>query len=668
MLLRYLFFVLLVCCQYTVTTAQCTALGQNPSTAFPVCGTADFIQNTVPICSSRVIPTRCTGAANYEDKNPFWYKFTCFSPGSLGLVITPFDLGDDYDWQIFDITGRNPDEVFTNPSLTVTYNWSGRTGITGASSAGSGLFNCGGTGFPTFNSMLTLQQDHEYLLLISHFTNSQSGYTLSFTGGTASITDPAEPSLKLALVGCDGVQIKVGLSKKMKCNSLSADGTDFSILPAAASVISSNSNSCNNGFDLDSLALVLSNPLPPGNYTLTINNGSDGNTLLDNCKKDIPPGSTLPFTVLPVQPTPLDSITTVKCSPDSIQLVFKKPMRCSSIASDGSDFVLTGPQSISITAAAGKCNAANISEIIILKLSAPITRAGNYTVRLKTGTDGNTLVDECGRETPANSQKNFIAFDTVNADFNYQIQNACRENTIVCAHDGRNQVNKWNWLFDETGTSNIQNPVFVSKKYGERKIKLSVSNGVCSDSTSTTINLNNEVRAAFTIPALLCPEDTARFTDKSVGKIISWSWSFGDNTFSNDQSPLPKLYPKLGVEKDYTVRLIVQNTANCLDTIAGKIRIVKTCFIAVPTGFSPNGDQNNDYLQPLNAYKADNLEFRVYNRQGKMVFQTKDPTRKWDGSINGQPQRPGVYVWTLSYVNRDTKKYISEKGSTILIR
>lgn len=660
--------VLLGCCLSSATIAQCTTLGQNPSTAFPVCGTADFVQNTVPICSSRIVPTRCNDLAPYEDQNPFWYKFTCFSPGTLGFVITPFDLGDDYDWQIFDITGRNPDEVFTNLALTVCYNWSAREGKTGASVAGSGLFNCGGYSFPNFNSMLSLQQDHEYLLLISHFTNSQSGYTLSFTGGTASITDPMDPYLKSVRASCDGTQIKIRLSKRMKCNSLAADGTDFSLSPAAAAVTSAVSTSCNNGFDLDSLTLTLSNPLPPGNYTLTINNGSDGNTLLDNCKKDIAPGSTLSFDVLPLQPTPLDSITPVKCSPDSLQLVFKKPIRCSAIASDGSDFAITGPKLSSITAAAGKCNADNLSEIIILKLSTPITRAGTYTIRLKTGTDGNVLVDECGQETPANSQKNFIAFDTVNADFNYQIQNACRENTILCTHDGRNQVNKWNWEFDEIATSNKQNPVFISKKYGDRKIKLSVSNGVCSDSASALINLDNELRAAFDIPALLCPEDTARFTDKSIGKITNWYWSFGDNTFSNEQNPLPKLYPKLGVEKDYNLRLMVQNVANCQDTINGKIRIVRTCFIAVPTGFSPNGDQNNDYLQPLNAYKADNLEFKVYNRQGKMVFQTRDWTRKWDGTINGQAQRAGVYVWTLSYINRDTKKYFFEKGSTVLVR
>jgi gliding motility-associated-like protein len=669
MLFRYFIFLLLIGGFRTETFAQpCTNLGQNPSTAFPVCGTANFTQNNVPICGNRDVPTKCRDNANYENKNPFWYKFTCFAPGTLGFVITPLDLGDDYDWQLFDITGKNPEDVFSNATLTVAHNWSAISGRTGALSAGSGSFNCAGFSFPNFNVMPVLIVEHEYLLLVSHFTDSQSGYTLSFTGGTANITDPSIPSLKTARANCDAVQIKVGLNKKMKCNSLAANGSDFALTPAAATVVAAAGNACNSGFDLDTLTLTLSNPLPAGNYTLSIKNGTDGNTLLDNCGRDIAPGSNLPLTILPIQPTPLDSITPVKCTPDSLQLVFKKPIRCQSIASDGSDFTITGPQAINVVGAFGKCNADNVSDVIFLKLSAPISRSGTYTVRLKPGSDGNTIIDECGQATPVSSFINVVGYDTVNADFNYQLQFGCVENTIQCTHDGRNNVNKWNWTLDGAITSSEQNPVFYYRKYGERRIRLLVSNGVCSDSASAIVNINNELRAGFNISDLLCPEDTARFVDKSIGDIVRWNWSFGDNTFSEEQNPPFKLYPKLGTDKNYTIRLIVQNNANCLDTVTSIIRVVKTCFIAVPNAFSPNGDRNNDFFSPLNAYKADNLEFKVYNRLGKLVFETKDWTRKWDGTINGQAQASGVYVWTLSYINRDTKKYIFQKGTILLVR
>ena len=100
----------------------CTALGQNPTTAFPVCGTDTFSQNTVPICGVKPIPVPCNDGANYYDKNPFWYKFTCFQAGTLGFVVTPTNLEDDYDWQLFDVTGHDPNDVYLQPSLFIVGN------------------------------------------------------------------------------------------------------------------------------------------------------------------------------------------------------------------------------------------------------------------------------------------------------------------------------------------------------------------------------------------------------------------------------------------------------------------------------------------------------------------------------------------------------------------
>ncbi|HYH16280.1 MAG TPA: hypothetical protein VD794_13720, partial [Flavisolibacter sp.] len=51
--------------QALVVSAQiCTTLGQNPSTAFPVCGTTTFQQNTVPICGGTplIVPGCDNGA------------------------------------------------------------------------------------------------------------------------------------------------------------------------------------------------------------------------------------------------------------------------------------------------------------------------------------------------------------------------------------------------------------------------------------------------------------------------------------------------------------------------------------------------------------------------------------------------------------------------------
>ena len=205
--MRIHFILLLLVSFFAVPAAytQCTTLGQNPSTAFPVCGTTVFQQSNVPLCvSSTLFVPGCSGGANiYENRNPFWYKFTCFTAGTLGFAITPNNLADDYDWQLYDITGLDPDEVYTNQNIVVTGNWSGSSGITGASASGVNFIQCGSDPSEnknTFSQMPTLIVGHEYLLLVSHFTNSQSGYALSFGGGTAVITDPKEPHLSLSLI------------------------------------------------------------------------------------------------------------------------------------------------------------------------------------------------------------------------------------------------------------------------------------------------------------------------------------------------------------------------------------------------------------------------------------------------------------------------------------
>jgi len=88
----------------------------------------------------------------------------------------------------------------------------------------------------------------------------------------------------------------------------------------------------------------------------------------------------------------------------------------------------------------------------------------------------------------------------------------------------------------------------------------------------------------------------------------------------------------------------------------------------VPTAFTPNGDGLNDYLYPLNAFKADNLVFQVFNRQGQMLFETHDWRQKWDGRIQGHEAPAGTYAWFLQYTDRDSGHKFFQKGTSILIR
>jgi gliding motility-associated-like protein len=669
MFYRFCFFLILAISITPNSMAQScpiSSLGQNPSTAFPVCGTATFAQAAVPICGNTRIPCPCTGTL-FTDKNPYWYKFTCFTGGTLGFIVSPINGGDDYDWQVFDITNHNPNDVYTDGSLFVCCNWSSRPGNTGTSANSNGFINCEGPSYPNFSNMPNLIVGHTYLLLVSHFTDSQVGYALSFGGGTANITDPAEPHILSAKAACDGTQATIKINKRMKCSSLTLTGSEFSISPPISTVIAASGFGCAGSFDMDSIVLTLNNPLPPGNYTITINNGTDGNTLKDNCDRLVPPGENVPLPVYPIIPTPMDSLTPVKCAPDELLLVFKKNIRCNSLAADGSDFFVTGPANISVSTAAGNC-INGLSNIIKVKLNAAIQTAGNYQIHLQTGTDGNTIIDECGQETPPGAILNFTTADTVNANFTYILKPGCKRDTIDYFHNGANGINKWSWDFGDFRISSQQNPVMYYSGSGPQTVQLVVSNGVCTASGNQVITLAERIKAGFETVQYVCPGDLTAFKDTSKGNPVAWNWNFGNNNTSALQSPPAQIYPYAASNYFATIRLIATNALGCNDTISKRITVLNNCYIAVPNAFTPNGDGFNDYLYPLNAYKAIDLNFSVYSRFGQLLFYTTDWTVKWDGIFKGQPQEPGTYVWILQYTNMDTRKRVEQKGSTVLIR
>lgn len=655
---------------------QCTNLGQNPSTAFPVCGTSTFIQQSVPICSSNpLFVPGCSGAgnANYENKNPFWYKFTCYQTGSLGFVITPLNLNDDYDWQLYDITGLNPDEAYTNRNIIVTGNWSGSYGTTGASASGVNYIQCASDpadNKPRFAAMPDIIEGHNYLLLISHYTDSQSGYSLSFGGGSAIITDPLEPHLSSASAPCDGTEIRIRTNKKMKCTSLSSAGSDFKIVASNGNIItpiSASAASCTNGFDMDSLSVFLSAPLAPGNYKVFMKKGSDQNTLQDNCDREIPVDEQVEFTVYPLFPTPLDSLTKPKCAPISLELVFKKKIKCSSINPSGGDFTITGPYQVTITGAMANCVNGDATKIYI-QLSAPMQVKGNFFLNLQAGPDGNTLIDECGVATPP-SQIPFEVSDTVNADFSFSIVYSCTKDIVSYFHPGANDVNFWEWKFDTLPKVYIQNPVVTYTNFENKETRLIVSNGVCRDTSSATMVFDNYLKADFEVTPVVCPLSKAIFTNKTTGRITEWLWKPGNGRTASVKDLAPQSYSFLE-DADYTVmpQLIATNDYGCHDTATKKIEIVYSCFITVPTAFTPNGDGLNDYLYPLKAYKSTQMNFSVYNRWGQRVFYSQSWLNKWDGTYKGVKQDAGTYVWVLDYVNAESGKHVFTKGTTVLIR
>ncbi|TNE59027.1 MAG: T9SS type B sorting domain-containing protein [Bacteroidetes bacterium] len=89
-------------------------------------------------------------------------------------------------------------------------------------------------------------------------------------------------------------------------------------------------------------------------------------------------------------------------------------------------------------------------------------------------------------------------------------------------------------------------------------------------------------------------------------------------------------------------------------------------FLFFPTGFSPNGDGENDILK-LESRFVEEVYWVVYNRWGEKVFETNDPDGAWDGTYKGQPQPAetyGFYLRVRCLGGTQTEK----KGNVTLLR
>jgi gliding motility-associated-like protein len=217
--------------------------------------------------------------------------------------------------------------------------------------------------------------------------------------------------------------------------------------------------------------------------------------------------------------------------------------------------------------------------------------------------------------------------------------------------------------------STIQNPKAQPPATTTYIVNVTSPDG-CSDTAKATIKILNSIRvkAKFSAPQYICrPDDSATFTDLSSGNITSWQWNFGNGQTSTLQDPPTAYYSISENYPAFPVSLKVSDSTGCKDSVYHFVKVADNCYIAVPSAFTPNGDGLNDYLYPLNAYKATDLLFRVYNRLGELIFETRDWTKKWNGTKAGIPQPTGTYIWVLNYNNANNKK-VSLRGTTVLIR
>ena len=79
------------------------------------------------------------------------------------------------------------------------------------------------------------------------------------------------------------------------------------------------------------------------------------------------------------------------------------------------------------------------------------------------------------------------------------------------------------------------------------------------------------------------------------------------------------------------------------------------------TNLSPKSAENNN-----TKFRVD-LDFKIFNRYGELVFETNDAEISWDGTYKGKKQEMDVYTYFIKVIYLD-KGVVEESGNISLLR
>lgn len=153
----------------------------------------------------------------------------------------------------------------------------------------------------------------------------------------------------------------------------------------------------------------------------------------------------------------------------------------------------------------------------------------------------------------------------------------------------------------------------------------------------------------------------------TTGNSVSWLWepALGlSSTTTEDPIATPP------VTTEYIVT--GADSLGCTATARMTIIVQETAF--VPNLFTPNGDGKNDNLLVFGIGQVSRFTFKVFTREGSLVYETSEPSQAmgigWNGFVNGARQPAGFYYWKVDGETSNGEKLLlngKTNGSILLV-
>jgi hypothetical protein len=174
------------------------------------------------------------------------------------------------------------------------------------------------------------------------------------------------------------------------------------------------------------------------------------------------------------------------------------------------------------------------------------------------------------------------------------------------------------------------------------------------------------------------------YNDVSLGNINTTIWIFGDDQSHDFSQTVYHMYLSdssgLGIPAIYQDSLIVIDVNGCSDTAIHQVWINDEYWVYIPNAFTPNLDEKNrneKFCFEYHSIRENSFLFKVFNKQGELVFQTTDALGLscssidggWDGTYFRTQEKlsSGIYSYNLFFQEIEGWKH-NKYGTIALVR
>ena len=190
------------------------------------------------------------------------------------------------------------------------------------------------------------------------------------------------------------------------------------------------------------------------------------------------------------------------------------------------------------------------------------------------------------------------------------------------------------------------------------------SRGCLSRPFSDTINVHPLPDASFTTDKIgICSGDSVQLNVRHGDSDTRYYYT-PDNFYQSGN-----IYQAIGVVKAngyLKVEAVTKWGCKAADSVL--ITAKPCCELFFPNAFSPNNDNHNDVFRPVTNGHQEIRTFRIINRWGQVVYETKEDRAGWNGQYNGKDQDVGTYYYFISYRCDGSDEFLEQKGEVMLVR